>query len=294
MEFFSKSSTDKKVKALDELFQEVGTYRKSEDLKELFGFIKKFPRIAPYNAFLLHIQKPGSEFVASAFDWGKQFNRTIKPEARPLVILKPFGPVEFVFELGDTVGSDPFPEEFLHPFQVDGTLPDSTLDLLIKNLSRDGITYHERDDGTASAGVIMSAKEDIIQLIGDKNVKVLYQVIINKNFSPEEKFATITHELGHLYCGHLGSPDTTWWPERKTENICTKEFEAESVTWLVCERLGIKNPSASYLSNYLEGNNKIPNVSLEAILKAAGMVEAMTMRKFTIRKEIIIKPKEES
>ena len=50
--------TDKEVKALDELFHEVGVYRHSKDLKELFDFIKKFPKIAPFNVFLLHIQKP--------------------------------------------------------------------------------------------------------------------------------------------------------------------------------------------------------------------------------------------
>ena len=69
---------------LDKLFSEVSTYKKSEDYKELLEFIKKFRHIAPYNAMLIHIQKPGSEFVASASDWKKRFNRTIKPGARPL------------------------------------------------------------------------------------------------------------------------------------------------------------------------------------------------------------------
>ena len=49
----------KKGTGLDELFLKVGLYRHSEDLRELFLFIRKFPRLAPYNAFLIHIQKPG-------------------------------------------------------------------------------------------------------------------------------------------------------------------------------------------------------------------------------------------
>lgn len=57
---------NKLVPELDKLFIEVGIYRESKDLKNLFEFIKKFRNIAPYNAMLLHVQKPGSQYVASA------------------------------------------------------------------------------------------------------------------------------------------------------------------------------------------------------------------------------------
>ncbi len=76
----------KNIPELDKLFIEIGTYRKSSELNELFGFIKKFPRIAPYNAMLLYIQKPGNNYVASAPEWERRFNLNIKLSARPLVI----------------------------------------------------------------------------------------------------------------------------------------------------------------------------------------------------------------
>lgn len=280
--------TDKKMKALDVLFHEVGVYRDSKSYKELFEFIKKFPKIAPYNAFLLHIQKPGSQYVASASKWRKQFNRTIKPGARPLVILWPFAPVRFVFELDDTDGNDPFPEKLLRPFQTNGTLSKSALERLVRNLARDGVSYHEADHGTGSAGFIKAAKEQSVQDAGKKKAKVLYHLVVNRNHSKEEKFATIAHELGHLYCGHLGTPNENWWPNRSKEHINVREFEAESVAWLVCERAGIKNPSAEYLSGYLTGNAQIPHVSLENVLKAAGVIEAMTLRSLTLRKGIVV------
>jgi len=56
----------KSIPELDKLFQEIGTYRKTKEFKELLDFVKKFPKIAPFNAMLLHIQKPGSNYVASA------------------------------------------------------------------------------------------------------------------------------------------------------------------------------------------------------------------------------------
>lgn len=93
---------NKGISELDKLFTEIGTYRESSEFRKLLNFVKKFPYVAPYNAMLVHIQKPGSLYVASAAEWGKKFNRRVKTGARPLVILRPFGPVAFVFELNDT------------------------------------------------------------------------------------------------------------------------------------------------------------------------------------------------
>ncbi|MBK7442542.1 MAG: hypothetical protein IPI65_13570 [Bacteroidetes bacterium] len=48
------------------------------------------------------------EIVLSAEKW-KKYRRTIKKNARPLLILMPFGPVEFVYDITDTEG-DEIPE----------------------------------------------------------------------------------------------------------------------------------------------------------------------------------------
>lgn len=318
------SSADKKIKALDELFNKVGMYRQSSDFRELIGFIKKFPNLSPFNVFLLHVQKPGSQFVATAAEWEERFNRTIKPQARPLVTLQPFGPVRFVFELADTEGEDLFPDALLKPFKVGGTLKKPALENLIGNLPRDGISYHTADHGTGSAGFIRVERKGVIQPVqvktrdGDKNInlRVLYRLVVNQNHSEEEKFATIAHELGHLYCGHLGrpyiaeqsarrprignrdaqnpsmpdtdTPDKRWWPNRSNLHTNVEEFEAESVAWLVCERAGINNPSAKYLNGYLEENAEIPAISLENVLRAAGTIETMAAKKRPLRKELIV------
>ena len=44
---------------------------------------------------------------------------------------------------------------------------------------------------------------------------------------------------------------------------------------MVCERIGINNPSEKYLSGYLKENRIVPYVSLEAILRATGTIERM-------------------
>lgn len=279
------------IKALDELFFEIGTYRRSSEFKKLFKFIKKFPRIAPYNAMLLHIQKPGSKYVTSAYDWNRNFNREIKPGARPLVILRSFGPVAFVFDLGDTHGKDPFPKELLKPFEAEGKVPDSDFQHLVDNLKSDGILCTEADHGASSAGFIRISDskrvEKIVRIKKEIWVKILYDMVVNKNHPQETRFATIVHELGHAYCGHLGTPNPKWWDDRRHLDRNAREFEAESVCWLVCERMGIKNPSAEYLSGYLEDNDEIPYISIETVLKSAGMIESMIHGRKEPRKEII-------
>ncbi len=281
----------KGIPELDKLFQEIGTYRKSSDFKELIEFVKKFPKIAPYNAMLLHIQKPGSLYVASASEWLHRFGRNIRPEARPMVILRPFGPVAFVFDLSDTNGHMPFPEELLNPFGVEGKISNYEYQLLIRNLKCDGILYSEADYGTNLAGRIghsASGKEiKIHKPTKEIWIKVLYDMIVNKNHEQEVKFATILHELGHLYCGHQGSPNTKWWEDRSYLNKNEREFEAECVCWLISERRGLKNPSAEYLSGYLDNNEYIPEISTDTILKAVTVIESMLNEKKEPRKEII-------
>lgn len=278
------TSRDSKVLALDELFHEAGMYRQGKEVRELYDFISRFPKFGAYNASLIHAQKPGSVYVASAGEW-RRFNRTIKPGARPVVILWPFAPVRFMFDLSDTEGDKPFPEELLRPFRTDGRLPPNVFERLLKNLPRDGIALYEADHGTASAGYIEATASPHKLYTGDKEVYVLYDLVVNCNHSPEEKFATIAHELGHLYCGHLGSPETAWWPNRTHLGVDEEEFEAESVAWLVCRRVGIANPSASYLSTYLKEDNEIPQVSIDHVLRAVSKVEAMMYRHLPLRTE---------
>jgi len=238
------------------------------------------------------MQKPGSEYVASAFDWKMRFNRTINPGARPLVILRPFGPVAFVFELSDTDGIDPFPEELLKPFKVKGKIEEAKIKWLIENLKSDGIYYNEVEYGTALAGFIEIAENKVEQSVVRKGkeirVKVLYDMVINRNEKTETKFATILHELAHLYCGHLGTFYPKWWSDRRSLSKNQREFEAESVCWLVCERLGLENPSAKYLSGYLDNNENIPIISIDTVLKSASEIEKMIKETKAPRKEIVV------
>ena len=263
---------------LDKLFNEIGTYKSSKEYGELLNFIKKFPRMAPYNAMLVHIQKPGSTFVASAKEWKEYYSRYIKPGARPLVILRPFGPVAFVFEVEDTMGDGPLPNEVINPFKAYGKVSKTYFNNFIKNLPAEGIEYFESDHGSQRAGSIRTAGNHRVKVIirGKRHisVKILCDMVVNSNFDDYTKLTTMFHEIGHMLCGHLGDLGTTWIKDRTDISLNEKEFEAESICWIISERLGLDNPSAMYLSGYLNSNETIPDISLERVLQSAAIIES--------------------
>jgi hypothetical protein len=67
--------------------------------------ISELPRAVParflFNAMLIRVQRPGALAVASRRRW-QDYGRTVAPDAVPIVILQPFGPVQFVYDVGDT------------------------------------------------------------------------------------------------------------------------------------------------------------------------------------------------
>ena len=266
---------DAAKRALDELFAHTILYRSTKAYRDLLEFISRFRWYSPFNAMLVHIQMPGAVFVAPAHRWVHEYGRTIKPGARPLVILQPMGPVMFVFDVSDTEGR-PLPPEVESPFAVRGPKVGVRLKKTIENSKRDGVAVHTARLGSQQAGSITRASQPPKYVKFSKIwVPVRYELELGQKASEESRYATLVHELGHLYCGHLGTPDPRWWPDRQGLDHQTAEFEAESVAYLVCARAGIDNPSHQYLASYVDEYQEIPQISLDCVMKAAGLIESM-------------------
>jgi hypothetical protein len=87
-----------------------------------------------------------------------------------------------------------------------------------------------------------------------------------------------------LYCGHLGTPNGRWWPDRKNLSQVAQEFEAESVSYLVCARLGIDTASDEYLAGYVRRCPGTPAISLDRVMKSVGLLEQMGRARLGLRK----------
>jgi hypothetical protein len=287
-------------RALDELFQYTRQYRSSESYHSLLEFIGRFRFYSPFNAMLVHVQMPGARFVATAGKWLNDYGRTIRPNAQPLVMLQPMGPVMFVFDVSDTIPGKQctlLPPEVAQPFETQKGYVTMELELTIENARRDGILVLKRKEGSQSAGSIRyvgyQGLEPLRFPLGKEAnglpayiwVPTRYSIVMNENLSRESQYATLIHELAHLYCGHLGTPNASWWPDRRGLELRVKEFEAESISYLVCQRLGIDNPSSTYLSNYMKSDEDIPFISFDCIMKVSGLIEQMAKHRCKPRKE---------
>jgi IrrE N-terminal-like domain len=288
--------TESTRRALDELFRLTHQYNSTKAYDDLLKFMARFRFYAPYNAMLIHIQMPGAKFVASPHRWLQNYRQRIKPGARPLVILQPMGPVMFVFDVSDTEplpDAPPLPPEVTSPFEVRGGTIGNELERTIENAKRDGVRVSLRSAGSQSAGQIgtatTTASLEVVVRLAPKaesvRVPVRYELLLNSEHSREVRYATLAHELAHLYCGHLGTPNARWWPDRSHLSVTVREFEAESVCYLACRRRGIDNPSEKYLAGYVEHNSDVPKISLECVMTAAGMIEKMGHERLKPRKE---------
>jgi len=263
--------------ALDQLVASALAYRTSGELRALFEFMRRFPHLAPFNAMLLHVQNPGIGFALTAYYWWKLYDRRVRPGARPYVILWTMGPVAFVFDLSDTEPRDPandhIPEAVSNPFPAKGEPPPGALGKLESACTKLRIQIERRDFGTQLAGSVRwhtSPGWDFL-------------VQLNSKHNEARLIATLAHELGHVFCGHLGTADGGFWPKRTDLGKASEELEAEAVAWLVTERLNLEIGSASYLSRFLISDQKLPSYSLDAVLKAAGKLEDMVKGRFRIK-----------
>ncbi|MCC6489646.1 MAG: ImmA/IrrE family metallo-endopeptidase [Candidatus Hydrogenedentes bacterium] len=266
-------------KSLDDLVARALAYRTGPELKKLLEFTTKFPHIAPYNAMLLHVQNPGIRYALRAKDWFELYQRQIRPAARPYVILRTMGPVDFVFDLSDTDPVDPefdnVPESIRNPFRAKGAPSPGVLGNLTFCCSLVGVQVEQRDFATHLAGRVQRLSKSPFD----------FHIALNNKHTEAQKIGTLAHEVAHIFCGHLGQTKDGFWPKRPPLTIEAREFEAEVVAYMVTSRMNLDIGSVEYLSGYLGADKTLPVYSLDAVLKAVGKIEEMLQGRFRLKKK---------
>ncbi len=229
----------KQFSLLSALLQRASFYRTSKSYIELLEFVSLMPNIAPFNLMLLHIQKPGLCFAATAADWRDRFDRTVKDGARPLVILWPFSPVAFVYDVVDTDGGE-LPHSVAHAFRAVGGITHATMQGFDRRLRKKGIHLSFLVYGDGFAAKISAQGLTVESLSRDRKIRPSYRISINPSHDPNVQFGTLAHELAHLYLGHFGEDRYLSIWDRSLLEKGTKEVEAESVAYLVCRRANVK------------------------------------------------------
>jgi hypothetical protein len=254
---------------LGQLLTDSRLYTKTKDYIELLDFVIRLRNFAPFNGMLLQVQKPGLGYAASAADWRARFKRTVKEGARPLLILRPFGPVALVYDVLDTEGKQ-LPPKVMSSFFAEGAMDEKRLAIFKGLLSKKGIDWCYVDTGDLKAGSIRVIKRPI-----NETDLTLYRIQINRNHTHATQFGTLAHELGHLFLGHLGPDPRLNVPDRRKLSHAQDELEAESVAYLVCKRNGVTSKSESYLAKYVEQNTTTDCLDIYRVMRVAGQVEAL-------------------
>ena len=177
------------------------------------AFYARFPYIGAYNAALVEQQRPGARFVQTARKWKKEYGRKIKLNSRPVMILLPFYPVEFLFDISDTIPIDENTNVDDNAVIEDIIKSNSTscshdigyyMNYLQVNLPKFGISYNNDYivGSERRAEIVGNTSDDIyVRVYKEARVKYhsYYTISVDMKAKGPDELALLFHELGHFY-----------------------------------------------------------------------------------------------
>ena len=254
--------------SLDELFVRSQRFRNTRHFAEAVEFIAKFQEYSPYNNMLVFLQNPLTTCFATASHWRKIFHRTIKEEARPMIILAPRTPVLLVYDISDTEGPK-LPQKLEQFSKVSGRFDPLIFRHTVKNCEQDHIQIERKPMGQLRAGFAVARL---------RNSQYQIRITLREELEEAAAYFVLCHELAHVYLGHLGASRQSGWPYRLKLSDAVAEIEAEAVAYTVCRRAGLSTRSAEYLSSFVGEQENIEAISLDLITRVAGRIEEMGRR----------------
>lgn len=257
--------------SLDLLFNQSLAIRSGKEYQDFLVFVGKFKKYSAYNNMLVFIQKPNCKYYATKKDWNKKFKRTIQKGAHPMLILAPMHPVLFVFDVEDTEGEQ-LPLDFTKNWKdVNGIYKEGWLLNITTYLKELKILIKVISMHTNKGGSIQRKNDGFL-------------ITLNALHEEAGNFSTLIHELAHMFLGHLGSYEGEKFPKRRDLSISVEEIEAESVAYLVLQRLGLHTQAAMYLSFYNRDANDFDRISMDLIIKTVAKIEKMIKSPFNKNK----------
>lgn len=264
------------VSTIDSLLRQSAAYRGTKEFQEMVDFMGRFREYAPFNNMLVRLQNPTCSFYAKEKDWWERFQRRLKEDARPLLILAPMHPVMLVYDLDQTEGA-PLPKEVTEFAKFDGEWNPASLPRMVENAKvRDRVRVDFKPLSSTNAGFATIAP-------GEGGWKM--RIAIHDGLDERSRFGVLCHELAHIYLGHLGGDQDHWWPSRANLGHHTIEIEAEAAAFIVASRFGLQGSSARYVSRHLAGKPMPPSVSLDQVAKVAARLEKMGNETLVARRE---------
>lgn len=273
--------TDKLEQGIKELFE-------SDRFKEYLTTMSKFYNYSFNNTLLIAMQKPDATLIAGYTAWQRNFDRHVMKGEKGIRILAPAPyKVKEEREKLDPVTQKPILDKDGKPVtetvevtrpafkvvsvfdvsQTDGKeLPDIAVDELTGSVDN----YAAFFDALKELSPVPIAFENITDGAKGYFSPVENRIAIQEGMSEIQTIKTAIHEIAHAKL-HAITPGEKVAPEEKKDRR-TKEVEAESVAYTVCQRYGIE--TSDYSFGYIAGwssdkETKELKGSLETIRKTA-------------------------
>lgn len=271
--------TDKLEQGLQDLFN-------SDSYRNYLSTMSKFHNYSFNNTLLIAMQKPDATLVAGYKAWQKNFERHVNKGEKAIRILAP-APYK-IKEERDKI--DPVTQELLHDKdgnpqkeEVEITIPAfravSVFDLsqtdgkpipelTAKELLSDVEGYQ---DMIRAVEAISPVPIELEEIAGDSKGyydREAKRIAVQENMSESQTLKTMIHEVAH---SKLHSKEVEQ-DEQMRKDRNTKEVEAESVAYTVCQHFGIDTSDYSfgYIAGWSSGRDtKELRSSMDTIRKTA-------------------------
>lgn len=293
-----KEITERLEQGVKELFT-------SEMYTEYLNTMSKFHNYSFNNTLLIAMQKPDATLVAGFQAWQKKFNRHVKRGEKAIQIIAP-APIR---EKQDMEKIDPETQEPV--LRSDGQPETEEVEIVIPRFRITSVFDVSQTEGEPLAEL------DTPELIGSvENVSIFMQAIetvspvpirferieseakgyysntdkeiaIQEGMSESQTMKTAVHEVTHAMLH-----DKEIMQEQGVQkNQMTKEVEAESVAYTVCQYFGLDTSDYSfpYIAGWSSGMDmRELRTSMETIRKTAGeFIDLMVDKIREIQKEIM-------
>ena len=275
-----KEITDKLEAGLKELFE-------SEKYKSYLSTMSKFHNYSFNNTLLIAMQKPEATLVAGYQAWQKNFERHVNKGEKAIRILAP-APYKIKEErdkLDPVTGKMMFDENGMpQKEETEVTIPAFRAVSVFDVSQTDGKPIPELEVNELLSTV--EGYEDFVQaLMNISPVPIAFEdipgdskgyfstaekrIAVQENMSESQTLKTMVHEVAHSM---LHDKEVNQSMDIPVKDRNTKEVEAESVAFTVCQHFGIDTSDYSfgYIAGWSSGRNmKELKSSLDTIRKTA-------------------------
>jgi len=276
-----KELTDKLEAGVKEVFE-------SEQYKNYLNAMSKFHSYSFGNVMLILMQCPNASLVAGFHKWKKDFGRTVKKGEHGIMILAPCPQKKFIDrEIEKPDGTKEIESVLVvrqrfkvaYVFDVSQTegreLPSYGVDKLTGDVQNYD-EFYKAIESVAPVPVELRPATDHSEGCYNHKEQKIY---INEGLSQVQTISVMIHEASHAIL-HALPVENGEIVGKHEKDRRTREVEAESVAYVVCQHFGIETGDSSfaYVTSWSK-NKELPELkaSLECISKTASkMIEDIT------------------